>query len=513
MAAEHGVFRPPDYWEHNNRRYLIRIVPPVPDLWNCFVHSPCVCNEIVAARNRVLGEVPVPTKEGLALVRYQMKRMAEKIGHKQAWTLEQVLESFKGARKRRYQDAYDSLARLPLDAGDARIQAFVKAEKFDPNVKINPDPRMIQARSPRYNLVIAKYLRPIEHSIYNLVGKDGLRVVAKGLNQVQRAELIKEKWALFDEPVCVSLDCSRFDKHVNLEMLKIEHSLYTRVHPGQPELDRLLKWQQRNKCRTAGGVKYTTSGGRMSGDINTALGNCVIMILQAMAGLKKALVKRYSLLDDGDDLLLFLEKRDLERVLAMLPELFRSFGQEVKVENIAHRLEDIVFCQARMVHNGIGNIMVRDWRKVLSQACSGTRHWNDPRLVRPMAGLVGRCELALNSGVPVLQAYSQALIRISGGETANLNNIDTGLAARMRAEFGEGWEDKVGSSGDAATISDVARHWFEEAFGVEEWRQVAIENILKKWDLTTTECTTLPEEWDHTWEDRTSLAVHIPKMF
>jgi hypothetical protein len=46
------------------------------------------------------------------------------------------------------------------------------------------------------------------------------------------------------------------------------------------ELAELLKWQLQNKgfARTIDGlIKYSVEGCRMSGDMNTALGNCTIM--------------------------------------------------------------------------------------------------------------------------------------------------------------------------------------------------------------------------------------------
>jgi len=507
VAAANEGPTPPRAWEHNSRRHLVRIVPPVPGLWTSYVHSACVCNEIVSACNRVLGRVPMPTNVGLKSLRREARRLAAICGHVNPLSLEDSLSSFTGTRKRRYQEAYDSLVLRPISHDDARINSFVKAEKTDPFAKVNPDPRMIQARDPRYNLVVAKYLRPIEHYIYHLKGDDGLRCVAKGLNQRERADLFLRKWARFDVPVCFSIDCSRWDKHVTIDVLRVEHLFYRLLVPHCPEFDRLLSWQELNKCRTAGGVKYTVYGGRMSGDINTALGNCLLMVLMVRAAMVE-LGCKYTALDDGDDCLIIVEEIDFERLNAELPAKFLQFGQELKIENIARKPSDVLFCQARLAHNGIHPLFVRDWRKVLSNGCCGTKHWADPNLVRPMFGLVGTCELALNAGVPILQAYGEALIRMSRGRMASMLNAEAGLKYRVSLEFGENSPDAM-----PRVVTARARRWFERAFGVPEWQQIEIERILSAWDLDDERCQDLPLEWDSSWTDRRSTQVLFPEIF
>lgn len=511
-AANHGEFRPPRYWVHNNRRHVIRIVPPVPGLWLCCVHADCICNEVVSARNRVLGQVPKPTVAGLASLRSESRRLALKVGTRAPWEIERVLESFTGPRKAKYQEAYESTLTNPVSAGDGRIQAFVKAEKFDPDAKVNPDPRMIQARSPRYNLVIAKYLRPTEHIIYNLVGRDKLREVAKGMNQFERAATILRKFSLFKSPVCFSVDCSRWDKHVSRDVLLVEHGFYKAVVGYHPEFDRLLSCQLNNRCRTSGGVKYTVDGGRMSGDINTALGNCLLMVLMARSAMRMLGVDVYSIFDDGDDCLIFVEDADFNTVSMGLNKTFLEFGQEIKIENVAREPWDVVFCQSRIVHNGEQYAMVRNWRKVLSQSACGTKHWNDPCQVAPMLGLVGTCELALSAGVPILQDYANALIRLAGGKIAKTINADSGVIARLRAEFGQGWESAI-TNARSRTITPEARASFERTFGVPDWEQQAIGNILANWSLSSFVAETVPVERDSTWVDTSALSQFIPLIY
>jgi len=466
---------------------------------------------MVSVHNRVVGKVPLPTARGILELKKERNRMAACFGHLVPWDLERTVESFTGARRARYQRAYESLLVDPLDTKDGRIQSFVKAEKFDPLVKENPDPRMIQARTPRYNLMIAKYLRPVEHIIYNLTGASGLRQVAKGMNARMRASVLVEKFSLFKRPVCISLDCSRFDKHIAPANLDIEHGFYQQLMPGFPELDRLLSWQKKNHCRCKNGVKYVVTGGRMSGDINTALGNVVIMILDIKASMRRLQLKRYEIFDDGDDGLLIIEEDDYQKVVENISAIFLDYGQELKIESVARDISDVVFCQSKIVHVNGEPIFVRDWRKVLSHACCGTKHWNDPHLVRPMMGLVGSCELVLGAGVPIVQAFAEALLRNAGGVVANSLNVESGLEYRVKLELGSNWYDKILEK-RSVVVTDATRLSFERVWGVPIWEQLAIEKVLAGWVLESTEAVTVPQEWDHRWQDGRSLSVLPPLL-
>jgi hypothetical protein len=394
-------------------------------------------------------------------------------------TLEESLATFTKNRRKLYEEAYASLLHNPINDKDGVVQAFVKAEKFDPSEKNNPDPRMIQARSVRYNLELARYLRPIEHYIYGYVN-NGHRSVAKCLNPEQRAELLLEKWATFKNPVCFSIDCSRWDKHVDLNVLKVEHEIYQACYPGDPKLAQLLKWQQKNRCYTKNGLKYKVVGGRMSGDMNTALGNCLLMVLMVQASMRALGIKQYQIMDDGDDCLVLVEAKDLPILQKHLTLLFLEFGQELKIENIARDFRDVVFCQARMTWNGQKWVFARNWRKVLSQTCCGTKHWNVPLMVPKLFGLIGDCEIACHAGIPILQEFGEQLRRLSGGKRAEIKHLDSSYQYRSGAWMAGLDLRKL----QARPITIEARLEFERVWGVEPWKQLAIEQHLREWAPT-----------------------------
>lgn len=479
----------------------------MPGLHLCFTHANCICNELVAAANRVCGKVPQITSRMAKLVKREAKILAAKLEPTLALTYEEFLSGYSGRKLTRYQNAVASLRINPVRQGDARISAFVKSEKFDPGAKVNPDPRMIQARNGRYNVELGRYLRPMEKQLYQLRGPTEHRLIAKGLNQRARAQLLLAKWASIPNCVCISLDCSRWDKHIGEELLRAEHLVYKTLN-NDPFLAQLLEWQVHNRCWTQGGVFYRTLAKRNSGDMNTALGNCLLMCLLIRVAMREIGVNIWDALDDGDDCLVFIRKEDLEKVMGRLPAIFLEMGHELKVDEPVSDPHDVVFCQTKLVDTADGPLMVRDWKKVLSQGTSGTRHWGDPRIFRDMLWAVGKCELALNRGVPILQAYGEALVRNGSGRAPKQFEGEFEVhykALHMAKSYGVGW-----SGVESGEITDEARSSFQRAYGLTSWEQSQIEDTLASWTIEEVNAEDHPLELDSTWDFRPAIGRGVP---
>jgi hypothetical protein len=398
---------------------------------------------------------------------------------------------YSGKKRERYLQATDSLIGNPWTYKDSMVKMFVKCEKIKlSSGKPNPDPRAIQARSPRYCVELARYLHPIEEQIYPMMGNrinklPRGRLIGKGLNSVERASLLVSKWGAFEIPVCLSLDCTRFDLHVNESLLEVEHALY-KVCNSDPLFQRLLEAQLSNKGVTSKGLKYRCPGGRMSGDMNTALGNCIIMITMVASFFEDANIK-YNVLDDGDDCLVLIESSDLEYVQKHIGDHFLSCGHVVKIENVAWNLESIEWCQSRPInYKGERWKFVRDPWKVMSTSLVSPK-WRsyDMQGRAKYLNTIGMCELALNLGVPVLQEYACALMRNANNPgTVFMSDADN-LWYRVRRELRSLRVNSLAQV-HARPITDEARLSFAMAFGIDVSSQLLMEEYLRTWNFQFT---------------------------
>jgi hypothetical protein len=322
--------------------------------------------------------------------------------------------------------------------------------------------------------------------VYKAIAKiyDGCTVM-KGLNALEVAQQLWGKWSKFTHPVCVGLDASRFDQHVSVQALEWEHSVYLALFPNHPEFRIWLSWQKRNKCVAMlpeAKVKYIVKGCRMSGDMNTSMGNCLLMC---------ALVKAYSdskgvriqLGNNGDDCVVFMESADLAKFSEGLQTWFLEMGFTMKVEDPVYRFEHVEFCQSRPVRVVDGWIMCRSPTKALvkdSVCLHPTKGLHMVDDLRAWSESVGKAGGAWAAGIPVMQSAYSALERLGNGKRVHvISNQEKYSGIRVAAE---------GIQGRDRDILPITRASFYYAWGISPDLQIALEQIL---DNRTTDLTNL----------------------
>lgn len=391
---------------------------------------------------------------------------------------------YKGRRQTVYALAVISLSLKAVERRDSFLKAFVKAEKIlwavaaavsCVTAKVDPAPRLIQPRDPRYNVEVGRYLKPYEGLVYKAIGKVwGDVTVAKGLNATQRGTLIEAKWNHFRNPIAVGIDASRFDQHVSATALEWEHSVYHLMNDSA-EFKRLLSWQVHNRGSAytrEGKVTYKVNGCRMSGDMNTALGNCLLM---------SAMVWSYSqscgidskLINDGDDCVVFMERRMMSRFVDGLDNWFKGMGFNMKVEKPVTRLEEIEFCQCRPIWTPEGYVMVRNIRQSLGKDSTSIKPLDSERIFRKWCGEVGDCGISLTGGIPVVSEFYNLLIRTCGGLRSLRLGYDPVFETGMRMMA-------KGMHRDNLRIHNKTRVSFYYAFGVQPDMQVLWESHYKE---------------------------------
>lgn len=388
------------------------------------------------------------------------------------------LRYYKGRKLQVYTKAVESLLTSGVTRRDADIKAFVKAEFINSDDKPDPDPRIISPREPRYNVEVGRYLRPLEHQVYRAIADIyGEPTVAKGFNSAQLGEIIGAKWDKYTSPVAVGLDASRFDQHVSVQALKWEHSIYNGVFKDK-HLATLLSWQLRNNVRgycRDGSLKYKVDGCRMSGDVNTALGNCLLMCALVYAYAEHVGVK-LSLINNGDDCVVIFEKQYLEQFCVGLDAWFLEMGFNMKVEPPVYEISQIEFCQTHPIWTPDGYIMVRNFPKSLAKDCLSLKQLGSRAMSKAWIDAVGQGGLSMSGGIPIMQEFYSAYIR-------NASQID--LESRrhfnskrrhknIEIEGGLSWLSG-GMKRHYSHVHPRTRHSFYIAFGIQPDQQENIE--------------------------------------
>lgn len=388
-------------------------------------------------------------------------------------------ETFRGRKREVYRQAVQSLMLRSIDRRDAGVKVFVKFEKTDYTRKADPVPRVISPRDPRYNVEVGRYLRTIEEPLFHSLSQlfEGKRTVFKGMNSADSGRAMFDLWSSFRRPVAVGLDASRFDQHVSEEALRWEHSIYPKCFDSadREELRRLLKWQLVNKCVgycEDGKLKYTKRGTRMSGDMNTSLGNCILMC---------SMIKQYSLdrgvrtllANNGDDCVVFMEADDLARFSEDLDGWFRSMGFNMVVEPPCYQFEEIEFCQTHPVYVGPSfddYLMVRHPKWAIAKDTMCIHGFQSDRIYKAWMHAVGTGGLAMAGGVPIFQDFYRSFVESGKEGKVHFHEQSWGVRSLQR-----------GMVREYSPIPAATRASFYWAFGITPDEQICMEEFYRNW--------------------------------
>lgn len=200
---------------------------------------------------------------------------------------------------------------------------------------------MIQARHLTFNIKYGRFIKALER---NLKFDDHL---GKGTNLQIAAKIdrFKRKYTHYTE-----VDHTEFDAHVTTEMLKLTHVFYQSCFHHNKELRHLSKKTLVNKCRTRDGIKYKVEGTRMSGDVDTSLGNSLINYAILRAGLQ-ALGIQGDAIVNGDDSILFTNQ---PVPVDQFEAIMLKFNMHSKVQPSQTNIHKVEFCRNKLIYNNQG---------------------------------------------------------------------------------------------------------------------------------------------------------------
>jgi hypothetical protein len=206
-------------------------------------------------------------------------------------------------------------------------------------------------------------------------------------------------------------------------------------------------------------VKYDLNGERCSGEYNTSLGNSNTNIGMIKGVMRKSGITNYRLIVNGDDSVIFIDKKDLPLFNV---NHFTCFGMDPKLDKIAYTFEEIEFCQCCPIKINGEYTLIRDPVKTMGKSTLMLSDYE--KSVNRYIASIGLCELALNRGVPMLQAFALKLLEFSKGARP----LDRAKSYRSTFE-------------PALTVEPISyesRLSFESAFSIPVMEQIEFEDDL-----------------------------------
>lgn len=472
-----------DIDDKNHERFYCMLTPPLLP-FPIYAYAHCRHNEVVGLNNRVFAR-QTHTATNI-LIRFDMmyrtevyaRRLARYCGYVSNLSTDDLLVKYSGAKRQRYTDAFKFISENNYTSIKPSLGAFIKLEKMD---KVT-DPRFIQHRTDPFLVLMLQRTLPVEDRLLNLRG-DGKnlpygKLVAKHHNPKQRAKFLLEKHVWLSrkgKPWWFSCDMSRFDRLVREVHIRLEKTFFTMVNKDQQLkiLYNMILSIMGCKGSTKTFLRYVALFNRFSGDPTTGGGNVLIVVCIVMVVMVDVLqipIEEFTFYDDGDDCPIGVIETHKAIVMNAGQAAFARLGMDVKFENLTDSFERILFCQCRPVKLQHW-MMIRNPSRIISRALIMLQDFESATNRLDYVHSVGMCELANNSGCPILQEYSKALLRNSQNGRLNARFL-----AQIRHTKGmDPWTARE------QPVTEEARHSFRNSWGIDIGTQLEWESFLKNW--------------------------------
>lgn len=447
-----------------NRRTYCHVQSNLPGDKLVWTHNGCICNQYIALAYRHQVATPVPNFD-----ESQIKDIFEDLFLKNRVVLRpakrwKVVNGYSGPYRRKYMEAHKEYHRVGLKSYMSHVTMFCKDDSY--SCEPEKAPRAIQYRNTTFALEQGRFTKPIEKWFYHILDDVDTLIVGKS-DPFTIAQHLHAKSAKYKNPCFLMLDASKFDSCVDIKWLKLTLGFYKRLYPKRYHrtLDWLWTKTYINVGKTRHGLRYKTWGTRMSGDMDTGLGNSIIMYLMLKSYLKQIDV-RGSIMVNGDDSLVVIEQSDVGKAKDI--SCFKRFGFNMKFD-ISYSIHQAEFCQSRLFYSDCGPMMALNPQRAIDRAGWTTMKYSKSN-ARAYINTIGRCNRAAHWGQPIL--YKLAIKMIEEAST----NKEVWLRPyweEYKQMLGRWWR-----MGEPA-ISLESRLSFAEAWNIEVPTQLDLEKRLK----------------------------------
>lgn len=401
-------------------------------------------------------------------------------------------EVFVGKYSGRKQARYEEAARLYRIRGfqprkDTKVKMFIKYEKHIVGNKAKI-PRAISPAGDVYLLRTGCYVRPGEERCYEIINEMyGKRVVAKGLNYDQLADLTVEAFDSYPDPVVYDLDVVKLDACISQSILKGNHRLLSSVFASREEraeLFGLLRYQLNTrgsgKC-SDGKYHYTVKGTLNSGQMNTSL-----VGITTVTSILYPLMKKFGfwLINMGDDCRIIMSKKRSKGFETAVKLAFQEFRMAITLSKPISKLEHTEFCQTVTLRLKEGNRSVRLLSDALTKDATILDNLQAKHQQAAWMVAVGKGGLATHGNLPIYDSFYKMMIREGNRylETAKLTGRQRNRARNFRLKEGFVYwnQDKLREHKE---ITDECRVAFFAAFGVVPENQLLLESYYNSLEI------------------------------
>lgn len=360
--------------------------------------------------------------------------------------------NYPGHRKAELTRAYEALGGgKPTRVQCRKIQTFVKAEHY-PEFK---PPRLINSRSDAFKVYSGPIFKSIEQKVYSL------KYFVKHATPAQRPVLIN---AL--DQGCgsyVGTDYTAFEASFTPELMRqCECQLYTYM-VGKLDAAKVALINKTvtgvNNLRTRLGLRVQMTGGRMSGDMCTSLGNSFtnLMIWAFLAHTRGMQESDWDGLVEGDDGLFAVYKGSMP-----VAEDYAKLGFTIKLEPV-ERPGEANFCGMCVA----GGQCIREPMSVITSLSSTlTQPSCSEKTARELAKAKALSLLWELPQCPIVRAYADRICRDMGDVRARFE--EDGFHATPPPEF----------RAPTRAISWEARELMSVKYGFAPDLQMAVEGLF-----------------------------------
>jgi len=183
---------------------------------------------------------------------------------------------------------------------------------------------------------------------------------------------------------------------------------------------------------------------------------------------------KINLANNGDDCVVFMDKKDLQKFQLTLDSWFHDMGFIMTSETPVYNFHEIEFCQCKPVFGSNGLIMCRNVDKAREKDSMCMLDLSNEFAARKWLKAVGECGLALCSGVPIMQELYSAY---------NRNGLKSNMTQSVGWESGMYFMSK-GLHARYSRVTEEARVSFYHSFGYTPDEQVALEEYYRDWNYT-----------------------------